>query len=544
MRGSIFFWLVLALFAGAVTASPVDEVLGILARLLGADKAALFEVQVDPNISQDGKDTFSLSKDNGDVPVRVVGSSGVAAAWGAHHYLTHHCGAHISWDGDQLKLPTPLPVVNETVASIDRYKYYQNVCTSSYSFVWWDWSRWEREIDWMALKGVNLALAFGGQEAIWRRVYDGLGIVADNFTGPAFLAWGRMGNIRGFGGGLSENWHKRSVDLQHRVLTRMRSLGITPVLPAFNGILPPDFRRAYPQATGTNISRWNSFPDEFCCPFLLNPADPLFTVVSRLFLREYIAEFGTNHIYNSDTFNENDPDSNDTAYLAATARVIFEGIVEADPAAIWMVQGWMFLSPFWGPEQVKAYVTSIPIGKMLILDLQSDLTPLYENFESYYGQPFIWCTLLNFGGQLGMYGHLEKVNKGIVKGRNFPNSTMVGVGITPEGIDQNYIMFEFTLNGTLQQTERNVTEWVLTYARQRYGFQNSDVEAAWQILRRTVYDYNVEMRLKSAKSATAYHIERNILTKMPTLRLQEITWYEKREVRTFHTRTYPELLRI
>lgn len=26
----------------------------------------------------------------------------------------------------------------------------------------WDWERWEQEIDWMALQGINLPLAFAG----------------------------------------------------------------------------------------------------------------------------------------------------------------------------------------------------------------------------------------------------------------------------------------------------------------------------------------------------------------------------------------------
>ncbi|CAF93158.1 unnamed protein product, partial [Tetraodon nigroviridis] len=51
-----------------------------------------------------------------------------------------------------------------------RFRYYQNVCTFSYSSVWWDWPRWEREIDWMALNGINLPLAFTGQEALWQEV--------------------------------------------------------------------------------------------------------------------------------------------------------------------------------------------------------------------------------------------------------------------------------------------------------------------------------------------------------------------------------------
>jgi hypothetical protein len=39
------------------------------------------------------------------------------------------------------------------------------------SYVWWDWERWEKEIDWMALHGINLPLAFTGQETIWQKVF-------------------------------------------------------------------------------------------------------------------------------------------------------------------------------------------------------------------------------------------------------------------------------------------------------------------------------------------------------------------------------------
>jgi len=67
------------------------------------------------------------------------------------------------------------------------------VCTVSYSFVWWNWTRWEREIDWMAMNGINLPLAFNGQEAIWQKVYLRIGLTQEeidqHFGGPAFLAW-------------------------------------------------------------------------------------------------------------------------------------------------------------------------------------------------------------------------------------------------------------------------------------------------------------------------------------------------------------------
>lgn len=80
------------------------------------------------------------------------------------------------------------------------------------------------------------------------------------------------------------------------------------------------------------------------------------------------------------------------------------------------MQGWLFLheSQFWGQKQVQSLVTSVPKGRMIILDLFSEIIPLYETFNGYYGQPFIWCMLHNFGGTHGMYGALNRINSVII----------------------------------------------------------------------------------------------------------------------------------
>ena len=162
-----------------------------------------------------------LSKATVEAAVQIRASSGVMAAWGFHYYLTQYCNCHVSWDADQLNLPANLPLVGPTrvnsldrsVASLrippgekvrigtvlmlfdlpDRFRYHQNVCTVSYSSAWWSWHRWQREIDWMAMNGINLPLAFTGQEAIWKRVYTALGLnqqdINEHFSGPAFFAW-------------------------------------------------------------------------------------------------------------------------------------------------------------------------------------------------------------------------------------------------------------------------------------------------------------------------------------------------------------------
>ena len=95
-----------------------------------------------------------------------------------------------------------------------------------------------------------------------------------------------MGNLRQWAGNLTTNWHANSLVLQKRILQRMRDFGITPVLPAFAGHVPRAFKRIFPNSTLIQINRWSKFNDQYCCPYLVNPSDPLFIKIGRMFLTE------------------------------------------------------------------------------------------------------------------------------------------------------------------------------------------------------------------------------------------------------------------
>lgn len=60
---------------------------------------------------------------------------------------------------------------------------------------------------------------------------------------------------------------------------------------------------------------------------------------------------------------------------------------------------------------------------------------------------------------------------------------MVGVGITPEGINQNYVMYEFALDRAWYQEPTNISKWLNEYTLNRYGIENDHIQAAWQILK-------------------------------------------------------------
>jgi alpha-N-acetylglucosaminidase len=168
------------------------------------------------------------------------------------------------------------------------------------------------------------------------------------------------------------------------------------------------------------------------------------------------ATYGTDHIYNTDTYNEMDPPSADLQYLKGASKSVFEGMTTADPSAIWLMQGWTFQEGFWAShnDRIKAYLSGVPTPSSLtpgaagssglwVLDLFGASHPIWLRTESYFGKPFIQCTLLNYGGQQGILGSLNAVVDGVEAA--IANSTVMGVGITMEGIWTNYPIFEITM---------------------------------------------------------------------------------------------------
>ena len=156
----------------------------------------------------------------------------------------------------------------------------------------WDWARWEQEIDWMALHGVNLPLAIVGEECVWRNMLLKLGYTEEEIgkfiAGPAFLAWWEMNNLEGWGGPLPRSWYKRQEQLQRQILKRMKELGMHPVLPGYCGMMPHDAK----ERLGLNVTDgglWNGYQR----PANLLPTDPRFNEIATLYYKELTRLFGT-----------------------------------------------------------------------------------------------------------------------------------------------------------------------------------------------------------------------------------------------------------
>jgi alpha-N-acetylglucosaminidase len=446
-------------------------------------------------LSSENGDSFQIYSENG--KIMLAGNNGVSIASALYYYLSEYCHCQITWNGVNLNLPAKLPIISGKIEKSSPYehRYYLNYCTFSYSMSWWDWERWEKEIDWMALHGINLPLAITGQEYIWNEVYKEMGFNNDDlaafFTGPAYFGWFWMGNIDGWGGPLPDSWMKRSKELQLKILKRERELGMKPVLPAFTGHVPAAFKTKFPNSKLKQTNWNNGFADTY----ILDSEDPLFAEIGKKYLQKQTEIFDTDHYYSADTFNENEPPSDEPEYLSKLSARVYEGMSEVDPEAVWVMQGWLFFSDrkFWHAPQIKALLDAVPDDKMIILDLITEYEPVWKRTEAYYGKPWIWNMLHNFGGNISLFGQMETVATQPATALNDPNSKkMKGIGLTMEAIEQTPVMYELMMENTWRTTPIDLNEWLPKYIRNRYGkgtvSSNEKMMKAWQVLKNTVYN--------------------------------------------------------
>lgn len=176
------------------SAQPLQPAQDALVRLVGVSAAAKFDLDINSDAcpSSDGEvlECASLANAGTDGHIAITGSSVNSLVFGIGTYVKQYCNVSLTWvkTGGMERARTScgnanLPYIGDgtngakvAIQRVVKWTYYQNVVMSSYSFVWWDWARWQIELDWMALHGINLALMYTGQEAVLMRTYKKFGL--------------------------------------------------------------------------------------------------------------------------------------------------------------------------------------------------------------------------------------------------------------------------------------------------------------------------------------------------------------------------------
>lgn len=458
--------------------------------------------------SNGGKAAFRLSADGGSVHIAATDPN--AAAVGLGWYLKYYCHRSMSHMGDNLGPVSPLPVIPEPIyrdcsAAI---RYALNYCTYNYSYSFYTWKDWEHELDWMALNGVNTMLVANGEEAVWMNVLRHLGYSQkeiDAFIpGPAYNAWWLMGNIQGWGGPMPLSQIEERKRLVQHMLARMRTLGIQPVLPAFFGMVPSTLHDKL-QARIIPQGNWGAFKR----PDILDPADPAFDRIGTLFYEATRELYGSDiHYFSGDPFHEGGITAG--VDLAAAGKNIQLLMQRYFPGSTWVLQGWQ--------QNPRAeMLAGTDRSRVLVQELFGETTNNWEKRNAYEGSPFVWCMITNYGERPGLFGKLQRYADEPYRAANGPlGAYLHGVGIMPEGINNNPVAYDLMLEVPWHHEHLDVAQWIKEYTLYRYGKTDPNILRAWQLFLQTIY---------ASPQGYQEGPPENILCARPALEIQSVsTW--------------------
>lgn len=434
----------------------------------------------------------------------IAATDGVSACRAFYDFVRATESGISSWSYDRLQMADKIADRTVMKQSPFQHHQYMNVVTFGYSCPFWDEQRWDEEIDWMALHGIDMPLVLIGAEQVYREVFLDLGLTSEEIdaweVGPAHLPWFRMGNLSGnsFDGPLGDAWNQRQEQLCKHVLQRMRELGMQPICPAFGGFVPP----AYVARTGvpTDTTGWDWMPRE-CRNYRISPLSAEFVDIGRRFIQKWESKFGKGLFYISDSFNEMEIPS-DLQTLTCYGDSVYRSITAANPDAVWVTQGWTFVWQYgqWGRERFEALTRNVPDDKMLVLYMSPEYDPArywntggepcYRQYGGFVGKQWAYTLLPNMGGKNFYTGDLAKYAWDFPKeiaqyGREANNLTVYG--ITAEGIENNEMLYELIMDAGWSYTTRDVQDWMRHYARCRYGACPPALERFYQTLLHTNY---------------------------------------------------------
>lgn len=416
--------------------------------------------------------------------IRIEGSTPSALLFGVNWYLKYLAHLQISTNGDQLGTAGDLPVPG---ASIEletpyAYRYALNENVDGYTTPYWDWPRWEREIDVLALSGINTMIVERGADLVLYRTFRDFGYTDREIrawiTQPAHQNWQLMGNLCCFNGPISlELLQKRAASAQ-KIIARLRELGITPVMPGFYGVVPNDFHRRFPGVHLIPQGDWAGFAR----PDWLDPRDAMFARVASTFYRHQHELFGDSSIYDLEVFQEGG-DSGGVP-VAEAARAVQGALWAAHPGASWMMLAWQ-------GNPRPDLLAGVDRRHLLIIDIDHDAVPRDDRQRDFQGAPFLFGGIWEFGGRTTLGANLGNITERLQRlGRG--NANMAGTALFTEGADTNPFAFDLFTEMAWRAAALDLSSWTASYVQRRYGVADPDAIRAWQVLVHTAYDIRVD----------------------------------------------------
>ena len=391
------------------------------------------------------------------------------------YYLRTIAHVHFSWNGDNnsgAQFVIPTTPVQVPVALPFNYAY--NYCTLSYTGAHWDKARWERELDLLALNGFQYVLVTSGLEKVWQNFLRERHYPEDKIMqfipNPAYSAWWNMGNLEGEGGPITQSLIDSEAELGRFIVQRLRELGMEPVLQGYVGFVPHDLPMGDMKGSILGQGKWCGYHR----PAVLKPTAKGFSVIAESWYKHLHEVYGiTGKIYGGDLFHEGGNKGNTD--LTAAAQEVQKAMIKASPDAVWLLQAW-------GGNPDKRLLNGCDPEHTIILALNKNLAPNGPLKFNYNNLPYVWCELANFGGNTGMYGGAEILEK-----LSSDNTDTIGIGLISEGLETNPLYYALLYERINNRGVIDRDAFLRHYTQARYGCNHDKITNSLRLIMNGIY---------------------------------------------------------
>lgn len=428
---------------------------------------------------REGKGVYEIEADGGKVALR--GSDNIAIAMAFYRYLRDFCGAPLSQGTagfvfEETKAALPAEKITFLIEQEKRmclsYETYANDACR------WGWERWETELDFMAMNGVNMPLCLVGYEAVWYYTMLKLKINREdslNFlSSVCYYPQQLEGRLDSFLPLTDTDFLKARIELGSKILARARELGMSPVTQGFTGHVPKLLKGYFKKAEITPVTQFYKFSNTF----RLLPSDPLFEKIGAALYEKQRELFGESEYYICNPFSSVTPLVRGEGFLKSFGSAIYSLIDRHADGAVWVLDASSYSKPL---------VSGVPEGRVVIVDTDGTAC---ESHKGFGGLAFVLGTRFNNGGRTTLHGSVKALADNPYARIKSKYKNVVGTGVFQGATGANPLYGDLAFQMLSESGKIDVDRWLGGYVRRRWGSVEKCLKDAALMLCSSCYSEN------------------------------------------------------
>lgn len=403
--------------------------------------------------------------------VLIKGDSAISMAVAYFRFMRDCCSAYFTVDHALAYGEFSLPSKKCEGVIESKYRTCLEYTSFSCAACWWNWERWENEIDFMAMNGINMPLAVVGTQAVWLKTMDDLGmkeaLSLSGLSGPSFWGWQLSNCFDGYLPQAKRSSVETQIDLGRKIIEREKELGMEPIMQGFSGYIFRNFIQGKVRARMNKSDEWCLFPRQY----QLSVRDLMFHKIGNMFYKNQSLLLGSSKYYVADPFIAHAPTKSGGGFLAGLGTAIFKLISAQGEDCVWVMNS---------STVKREIIKALPKEKILIID-GGELC----NKKELDGVGFILSTRYNNGDVTAIHGDIDGVSANRLSGFNAENPNVCGVASVSDGAYSNEIFRQYSFAAI--SGEKDAEKWFETFAANRYGTDSKAASEAFALLKKSCW---------------------------------------------------------